>query len=318
MNTNREIRVLGGGISGLTTAYCLLEAGYPVQIWSKEFYDQTTSAVAAAVWFPYAAEPMEKVSQWSYQTYEFLVGLASVKGSGVRMIDFMVLSEEGRKDEWRTSLPAAAVRTAQARELPASYNKGYIAHVPLADTSLYLPYLFKQVQQRGGQFTRALVSRPEELLEEGVITINCTGLGSGLLFNDTELYPIRGQVLSIPKKFDTLSMVDSMHTGQLAYIIEREADYILGGTDYAYDYDERERAADIDQILDRCAKLQPAIGHPENYTVKVGLRPKRSAIRCEWDTRWPIIHNYGHGGAGYTVSWGCALEVKRLLEKMEP
>jgi D-amino-acid oxidase len=42
----------------------------------------------------------------------------------------------------------------------------------------------------------------------------------------------------------------------------------------------------------------------------VGLRPGRTAVRLE--RMGNIIHNYGHGGGGYTVAWGCASEVGRL------
>jgi D-amino-acid oxidase len=47
--------------------------------------------------------------------------------------------------------------------------------------------------------------------------------------------------------------------------------------------------------------------------VAVGLRPERGAgVRLEREPRgegFAVIHNYGHGGAGFTVSWGCADEV---------
>jgi D-amino-acid oxidase len=51
---------------------------------------------------------------------------------------------------------------------------------------------------------------------------------------------------------------------------------------------------------------------------RVGLRPyRRAGIRLEsarlGDGR-PVIHNYGHGGAGFTLSWGCAEEVCRLAQ----
>jgi len=49
--------------------------------------------------------------------------------------------------------------------------------------------------------------------------------------------------------------------------------------------------------------------------VLVGLRPKRSSVRFEFDQMFSnIFHNYGHGGAGFTVAWGCAMEVAEILK----
>ena len=52
----------------------------------------------------------------------------------------------------------------------------------------------------------------------------------------------------------------------------------------------------------------------------VGLRPARDGgPRVEKDKMqaecW-VIHNYGHGGAGYQCSYGCAVEVVRLVEEV--
>ena len=48
----------------------------------------------------------------------------------------------------------------------------------------------------------------------------------------------------------------------------------------------------------------------------MGLRPSRTEVRLEEEiigsTR--VIHNYGHGGAGVTLSWGCADEVVSIAE----
>ena len=52
---------------------------------------------------------------------------------------------------------------------------------------------------------------------------------------------------------------------------------------------------------------------------RVGLRPARPAVRLDAELagaaadRGPlIVHNYGHGGAGLTMSWGCAREAAKL------
>ncbi|WP_435742097.1 DNA polymerase Y family protein, partial [Nocardioides sp. SYSU DS0663] len=44
---------------------------------------------------------------------------------------------------------------------------------------------------------------------------------------------------------------------------------------------------------------------------KVGLRPARPSVRLERQGR--VVHCYGHGGAGVTLSWGCAEEVVTIL-----
>lgn len=47
-----------------------------------------------------------------------------------------------------------------------------------------------------------------------------------------------------------------------------------------------------------------------------GLRPARAEVCLRVDAltpAWYLIHNYGHGGSGVTLSWGCANEVATLL-----
>ena len=46
---------------------------------------------------------------------------------------------------------------------------------------------------------------------------------------------------------------------------------------------------------------------------KVGLRPVRPAVRLE--RVGDVVHCYGHGGAGVTMSWGVADEVVTLLDR---
>lgn len=53
--------------------------------------------------------------------------------------------------------------------------------------------------------------------------------------------------------------------------------------------------------------------------MQVGLRPLRtSGVRLEREdvsmsTGVPVVHNYGHGGSGITLHWGCAEEAVSLV-----
>ena len=78
--------VVGAGVVGLSTAVRLREAGIEAHVVARDDPLDTTSAVAAALWYPYRALPAERVTQWSAQTYSALAALAEVPGSGVRML----------------------------------------------------------------------------------------------------------------------------------------------------------------------------------------------------------------------------------------
>ena len=86
-----------------------------------------------------------------------------------------------------------------------------------------------------------------------------------------------------------------------------------GGTDYEQEWKENADPADTEKIMNRLAEsgMSP---NPKVLEVIVGLRPARSQVRFEFDPAYPnVFHNYGHGGAGFTVAWGCAMEMATLL-----
>ena len=160
------------------------------------------------------------------------------------------------------------------------------------------------------------VKAVEPFLQEGQTVVNCTGLGSRKLFGDESVYPIRGQVIKVQKKKPVQSMVDSIEKGRLGYIIERSDCIVLGGTDYDNDYNQEATEEDTKTILSRCRQLEQELGEPLVLKALAGLRPKRPAIRCEKEGGRNVFHNYGHGGAGFTVSWGCADEILRLIRNV--
>lgn len=309
----KPITILGAGVSGLTTAVRLIEAGCPVRILAKEPPERTTSAVAAAIWFPYEVAPVDKANRWSAESYCEFARLASLPGTGVRMVDFLVLTRPGLDNSWKEELPPDAVREARPEELPPGYEMGLMVRVPLAETQIYLPYLLERFRKAGGEVVVQEVKEAEPLLEAGQIVVNCTGLGSRELFGDETVYPIRGQVARVQKKGPVQSMADAMDKGRLAYIIERSDCIVLGGTDYDNDYNRQPTEADTEAILARCRQMEQRLGTPVVLQALAGLRPKRPAIRCEKEEGRNLIHNYGHGGAGFTVSWGCADDVRAAI-----
>jgi D-amino-acid oxidase len=58
----------------------------------------------------------------------------------------------------------------------------------------------------------------------------------------------------------------------------------------------------------------PALAHAPVLGTVAGLRPARPTVRLERGVLadgTPVIHDYGHGGSGITLAWGCADEVAR-------
>ncbi len=68
---DKEILVLGCGVSGLSTGILLLQSGYSVTIWAKDLPPNTTSNKAAAIWYPYLCFPREKAIPWAKETFTY-------------------------------------------------------------------------------------------------------------------------------------------------------------------------------------------------------------------------------------------------------
>ena len=321
----RTITVVGGGVSGLTTAICLQEAGYEVEIVTRELSPFTTSDKAAAVWFPFAAGPTDKVEQWSRDTYLELEKLSRDPDSGVYLVNLFLLAEDVTElgPRWSLSLPRSRWRVAQPAELPAGYETAFEIKVPLIETPIYLPHLLSRFEAGGGAIHRRTVTSLEELLEPGKLVVNCTGLEARTLAGDTELFPIKGNIIigEIQGGEPWLRcLVDDAGQNKLAYTIPRKrtGDIVLGGTAVEHDDSPEFDPAEVDDIYLRCLTMIPELKEITMIQKDAGLRPGRKEIRLGWDTELKgLIHNYGHGGSGFTVAWGCGRAVLELVEKME-
>lgn len=318
-----RITVLGGGISGLTSARRLQSAGHEVTVVTADRVRGTTSYLAAAVWFPTAAGPPDAVARWGAATYAELARQAHDGVPGVRMCESLVLERQPR--DLGASLPPWAgavgeVRAARADELPPGYPAGLRFAVPLVEMPLYLPYLLDDVLHNGADVMERRVRGLDELLDlHPDVVVNASGIAAGELVGDTSVYPVRGQIVRVVNPGLTLSVRDEHHPGGRAYVHPRSRDCILGGTLEKGRWDTEPDPGQTTAILRRCADIVPALAQAEVIDSVAGLRPGRPAVRLETDRALlpaPVIHNYGHGGAGITLCWGCADDVAVMVGQL--
>ena len=307
--------VLGTSVSDLSSAIELLERGYQVEIWARDLPAATTSAVAGAVWFPFHAAPADRVGAWARETYDRLARLADDPESGVALCEG-VLCDPERTDEstWRTAV--GEVRATDDGDLPAG-RRGVIFAAPIAEMPLYLAFLERRFLDLGGVLRPRAVESFAEVFAESGRVVNCTGLGARELCADDEVYPVRGQLVRLAGVDLSRWYLDEKGEDGVAYVIPRSADVVLGGTVEPGVEDRTPDPAETEKILDRCARLAPELAGAPVVAENVGLRPGRSAIRLEVEEKegHAVIHNYGHGGSGLTLSWGCAREVADLADR---
>jgi D-amino-acid oxidase len=314
-----RVTVLGAGVVGLTTAVSLLDAGCDVRVVTAAPIEETTSYVAAAVWFPTHVGPPDRVASWGRRAFEVLAGQAADSVPGVLMRKSLALYRQppGRPG-WTASV--GEVREAAAAELPSGYGYGLRFTVPLVEMPLYLAWLVEQVRGRGGEIGLRRVSSLGELSDGWAqALVNCSGLGARDLVGDLSVYPVRGQIVRVanPGSALTLSVRDEHHPAGRAYVHPRTSDCILGGTLEEHRWDTEVDPATAEAIIARCADIVPAVADAEVIGHAVGLRPGRPEVRLEEGPAEAagvrVVHNYGHGGAGVTLSWGCAEHVTRIL-----
>ena len=102
---HHRIGIIGAGVSGLTCGVLFSERGFHTEILAEQIGQQTTSGAAAALWFPYDAEPADKVIPWALATYKVLVDLAKDPGSGVSLIELRQYCRSGKIEipDWASS-----------------------------------------------------------------------------------------------------------------------------------------------------------------------------------------------------------------------
>ncbi|MFC8343426.1 FAD-dependent oxidoreductase [Streptomyces sp. NPDC057280] len=304
-----EVIVVGGGVIGLTTALVLAEGGRRVRVWTRDPVERTTSAVAGALWWPYRIRPV--AAAWALRSLDVYEELAADPDrTGVRMVEG-VLGEEKLDDgfDWLTArLPG--LRPVTAEEYAGT---GLWARLPLVDMAVHLPWLRRRFVAAGGVVETRTVSGLAEV--EAPVVVNCTGLGARELVADPSVVPVRGQSVVVENPGIRTWVVSTGADGEMAYFFPQPGRLLLGGTAVEDAWSTEPDPAVAEAIVRRCAALRPEIAGARVLGHRVGLRPARDAVRLEREllpSGRVLVHNYGHGGAGVTVAWGCAEEAAGL------
>ena len=218
---------------------------------------------------------------------------------GVAMRRGTELLDEPTPDPWWIDAVPALERV----EPRAPYADAWSFVAPVIDMPRYLAWLAARVEEAGGTVTRmALAQLPRgaagrELLGAGVA-------GAGRRPGAT---PVRGQVV----------VVEQIGPGGVVAGRGRP-DVRHPASDRHRPRRHRRRGGLEPAPRRRGRRRHPApsgragagVARARVLRHKVGLRPARPEVRLE--RVGDVIHCYGHGGAGVTLSWGCADEVAAL------
>jgi D-amino-acid oxidase len=312
--------VVGAGVSGLTTAVCLAEAGVEVHVVAEEPPLATTSAAAGAMWDPYLVESRQRVRTWSLRTLNELRRLAAVADAGVKLLNGIEASRTAAEPPIWADI-VEDMRPCAPTEMPTGFVVGWRFSAPLIDMPTYLVYLVDRLAAAGGTIEIGRVTALNALASEWPIVVNCTGIGARDLVPDPSMEPIRGQlVVTDNPGIQEFFTEDTGLAPELCHIHPHGDHVVLGGTAERGSWSRDPVAETAEHILDRCRQVEPRLNDVTVLEHRVGLRPTTPTIqlRTEHVGNATLIHNYGHGGAGVTLSWGCAYDVAQVVTTRLP
>jgi D-amino-acid oxidase len=370
---SKRVLIVGGGVTGLTTAWSLLDSGYQVTVVSEKWAslkDRITSQIAGALWeWPPAVcgkhtntISLDNSKRWcmtSYRLFDTLMKTVPVEvhGTRMRMANFFFESsindmpgqlekmlEIEAQTEIQGYLHDPTLVTQHSVNQKAGVADSYRHLAPVIDTDHYMGFLRQTVAAKGGKFITARISGDLLKQEDRLLAkygadaiVNATGLNAYETAADKTVTPLRGALVRVVNDGTKFPLVtealcvshDDTHGAEaedIVFIVPRnDRTLILGGLvqPHVYSLDLTLESPEIVRMRERCNNFVPGLENAE-YDVDPlvqGLRPFReSNVRVEREQRKKadgshsrIIHSYGQGGSGFTLSFGCASDLVSLM-----
>jgi D-amino-acid oxidase len=315
-----DVTVIGAGVVGLTTAVRLAEAGLAVAVHAAEPPLQTTSLAAGAIWGPHLVGPTDRVAHWAARTLSTLHELIASGHPFVQLTPGIAASRLAAAAPPDFAAGADDLSACPPADLPAGYVTAWRLSAPVVTMPGYLSWLHERYLSAGGQAIR-LIRYPT--LADAIrgaatrVVVNCTGCGAHELVPDPQVNPFRGQAVVVANPGISRFFVGTGPGGHLTYYFPHRDRVVLGGSEQPGDWSREPDPRLARQIIVACSAVEPALETAAILEHRVGLRPVRPQVRLEAAPAADgvtVVHNYGHGGAGVTLSWGCASEAAELVQ----
>jgi D-amino-acid oxidase len=309
-----DVLVIGAGVIGLTSAILLAEDAMDVRIVAAAPPRETTSFAASAMWGSTFAGPAADVRRWAEQSLDDLRALAGQPGTGVRVARGMLAARSTAEGPPELLFPG--VEVVPRDDVPPGFLAAFAVEVPLVDMPVHLDHLLARFEAAGGELELRSLASLSDVEGAARVIVNCSGVGARDLVPDPAVRSVRGQHVVVENPGLEEFLMEEPSPRWAGWFPHGDH-VVLGGCADEDDWNLEPDPATAAEIVARCAAIEPRLGDARVLEHRVGLRPTRPDVRLEEEALGAsrLVHNYGHGGTGVALAWGCARDVLSIVAR---